>query len=550
MSGRDLLSQEARATAPASPTRDRLTSEVTRDDVARAQSPLAAATRQFRPTKASSPAHGRAESNFASGTRVCAIYGEIRRRLTWHASCDLMAHSERPLGALAVIAEVAMLSSLTEYTPELEIFAGDRVASPDARGEIFSETSEMDLAAELLAVKDEQELEQFLGELVRTVARRIGAPIPPPVAQAIGGILKGILKNVVPRPASAAATLPGGPLGAAIGSGLASLAGETLGLELEGLSREDQEFATAKRFVRFAGEAVNDAVSMPSNDPAAAARAAVIAAARRLAPGLTRFLRPRRAGQTDSAPWLRQASRNHRQAPITRATPTTHIRPAEATMHDIDQTQLEYESEGENFEYEQYEQSEWEGESGPVFSEAEEMELAAELMEVRDEQELDRFLSDVIKGAGRALGRVVRSPLGQAVGGMLKGVAAKALPLAGTAVGTWLGGPLGAQIGSGLSTMAGNALGLEAETWSQEDREFEGAKQFVRLAADSVKNAAEVGPGVDPRAAAQAGLARAAQTLAPGLLQSSAPLAQPWRPHGGNSGRWRRRGSRIVLYGV
>jgi hypothetical protein len=448
-----------------------------------------------------------------------------------------------------------MLSPLTEYNPELETFAGDRLASPDAG--IFSETSEMDLAAELLAVRDEQELEQFLGELVRTVARRIGSAVPPPVAQAIKGTLKDMLKNVAPRAAGAVATLAGGPFGATIGSGLASLAGETLGLELEGLSHEDQEFTAAKRFVRFAGEAVNNTAWMPGDDPAAAARAAVIAAARGLAPGLTRFLRPPRAGQTDSAPWLRQAPRNHRQMPITRAPPADHIRPTEATMHDIDQTQLEYESEGENPEYEQYEQFEWPGESGPVFSEAEEMELAAELMEVRDEQELDRFLSDVIKGAGRALGRVVRSPLGQAVGGMLKGVAKTALPLAGTAVGTWLGGPLGAQIGSGLASMAGNALGLEAESWSQEDREFEGAKQFVRLAGDSIKNAAQMGPGVDPRAAAQAGLARAAQTLAPGLLQSSAPLAQPWHrrdmaagANGGNSGRWLRRGNKIVLYGV
>jgi hypothetical protein len=458
-----------------------------------------------------------------------------------------MAHSER-------WAEVAMLSPLTEYNPELETFAGDRVASPDTGGEIFSETSEMDLAAELLAVRDEQELDQFLGELVRTVARRIGSAVPPPVAQAIKGTLKDMLKNVAPpRAAGAAATLAGGPFGATIGSGLASLAGETLGLELEGLSHEDQEFTAAKRFVRFAGEAVNNTASMPGDDPAAAARVAVIAAARGLAPGLTRFLRPLRAGQTDSAPWLRQAPRNHRQMPITRATPATHIRPTEATMHDIDQTQLEYE--GENPEYEQYEQFEWPGESGPVFSEAEEMELAAELMEVRDEHELDRFLSDVIKGAGRALGMAVRSPLGQAVGGMLKGVAKNALPLAGTAVGTWLGGPLGAQIGSGLASMAGNALGLEAESWSQEDREFEGAKQFVRLAGDSIKNAAQMGPGVDPRAAAQAGLARAAETLAPGLLQPSAPLAQPWRSRdmaagGGNSGRWLRRGNRIVLYGV
>src|SRR5262249_16001281 len=125
-----------------------------------------------------------------------------------------------------------MLSPLTEYNPELEIFAGDQVAPPDARGEIFGEISEMDLAAERLAVRDEQEREQFLGELVRTVARRIGSGVPPPVGQAIAGILKGMLKNVVSRAAGAGATLAGAPLGAAIGSGLASLAGETLGLEL------------------------------------------------------------------------------------------------------------------------------------------------------------------------------------------------------------------------------------------------------------------------------------------------------------------------------
>ena len=225
-------------------------------------------------------------------------------------------------------------------------------------------------------------------------------------------------------------------------------------------------------------------------------------------------------------------------------------------MHDIDQTQLEYGSEWENPEYEQYEQYEqfeWEGESGPVFSEAEEMELAAELMEVRDEQELDRFLSDVINKAARALGGVVRSPLGQAVGGMLKGVAKKALPLAGTAVGTWLGGPLGAKVGSGLATLAGNALGLEAESWSQEDREFEGAKQFVRLAATPSRTRLRRRPAWTRERPRRRELARAAQTLAPGLLQSSAPLAQPWRRDmaaGGNSGRWLRRGNRIVLYGV
>jgi len=197
---------------------------------------------------------------------------------------------------------------------------------------------------------------------------------------------------------------------------------------------------------------------------------------------------------------------------------------------------------------------EWPGEFGEVFGEAEAMQLAAELLEVRDEQELDRFLGDLIHKVGRKIGGIVRSPIGQAIGGMLKGVAKKALPLAGTAVGTFLGGPLGARIGSGLASMAGKALGLEAESWSQEDREFEGAKQFVRLAADSIRNAAEVGPGVDPRAAAQAAVTQAAQTHAPGLLQ---PGAAPMPPRGGmwpdafrQSGRWMRRGNKIVLFGV
>ena len=65
----------------------------------------------------------------------------------------------------------------------------------------------------------------------------------------------------------------GRPFGASIGSGLASAAGRVFGLELEGLSREDQEFETAKRFVRFASEAVKDAASAsPAGDPQALAR--------------------------------------------------------------------------------------------------------------------------------------------------------------------------------------------------------------------------------------------------------------------------------------
>jgi hypothetical protein len=217
-------------------------------------------------------------------------------------------------------------------------------------------------------------------------------------------------------------------------------------------------------------------------------------------------------------------------------------------MHDIDRTQLELNPEMEYFEYEQYETA---GEYNEVFNESELMGLASELLEVTDEQELDQFLGNLIRRAGSALGKVVRSPIGQAVGGMLKGVASKALPLAGGALGGFVGGPLGARLGSSLASMAGGALGLETEMLSQEDREFEGAKQFVRLAADTVQRATAAAPSADPRAVAQSAITQAARALTPGLLQAAAaPAAAAGYGGGGRSGRWMRRGNRIVLFGV
>jgi hypothetical protein len=218
-------------------------------------------------------------------------------------------------------------------------------------------------------------------------------------------------------------------------------------------------------------------------------------------------------------------------------------------MHDIDRTQLEFSQEMPGFQSEQfpYGEAEWSGES--VLSEADEIQLAGELLEVTNEAELDRFLGDFIKKVGSVAGQVIRSPIGQAVGGVLKGVAKKALPLAGGAIGGYFGGPLGAKIGSGLASAAGSALGLEAEQLEQEDREFEGAKQFVRVAADTVKAAAAAPPNADPRAVAQAAAMAAARKFAPALLGQGAAAAMVAAGRGG-IGRWLRRGSRIVLYGV
>ncbi|WP_223164989.1 hypothetical protein [Massilia frigida] len=239
-------------------------------------------------------------------------------------------------------------------------------------------------------------------------------------------------------------------------------------------------------------------------------------------------------------------------------------------MHDIDRTTMEYGQET-SYEGEQFEfgQGEWSGESG--LNEQQEAEFAQELLNVNNEAELDRFLGDFIRKVGATAGRVIRSPIGQAVGGVLKGVAKKALPLAGGAIGGYFGGPLGAKIGSGLASAAGGALGLEGEM-SGEDREFEGARQFVRLAADTVQKASQAPASGDPRSIAQNAATAAARQHAPGLLGrgaagggcgscggAGAGLGGASMSSGGGmgsgggrgaSGRWSRQGNKIVLYGA
>ena len=217
-------------------------------------------------------------------------------------------------------------------------------------------------------------------------------------------------------------------------------------------------------------------------------------------------------------------------------------------MHDIDRTQVGGREMMETYEFPGG------GATGGVFNEQQEWELAAELLEVGNEQEFEQFLGDQIGKAGRAVGSFLSSPTGQAVGGVLKSAAGKLLPMAGSAIGGYFGGPTGAQIGGKLAQTAGSYFGLgEMES---EDREFEAATTFVRLAADTVKNAAAAPPGANPVAAAQNALSQAAQIHAPGLIGPPGAMggiggAIGGGPMGqGRSGRWIRRGNKIVLYGA
>ena len=182
-----------------------------------------------------------------------------------------------------------------------------------------------------------------------------------------------------------------------------------------------------------------------------------------------------------------------------------------------------------------------------VLSEAEEMELAAEFLDLEDEGELDQFLGDLVKSIGSGLGKIVNSPLGHAVGGVLKGVAKTALPIAGGALGGFVGGPIGAMIGSNLASMAGGALGLELEGLSPEDKELEASKQFIRFAAQTVANALEAAPIAGPEAIAHHAAVEAARVYAPGLMDI-APMGGQRR--GRHAGRWIRHGDRIILFGL
>lgn len=222
-------------------------------------------------------------------------------------------------------------------------------------------------------------------------------------------------------------------------------------------------------------------------------------------------------------------------------------------MHDLDRTTLELESDA--FESDQFEFVEEAGMNGETdmespFDETEEMELAAQMLEITDEAELDQFLGNLIRKAGRAVGRFVKSPVGRTLGGILKGAAKKALPILGGAAGGFFGGPAGAAIGSKLAAGAGKLFGLELEGLSAEDQEFEVARRFVRFAGTAAKGATATPPTADPQAAARAAVVAAARRHAPGLLRGAAPAPPAVAGMPGRSGRWVRRGRKIVLLGV
>lgn len=224
-------------------------------------------------------------------------------------------------------------------------------------------------------------------------------------------------------------------------------------------------------------------------------------------------------------------------------------------MHDLDRVQLEFDPE-DTYE-DAYEDTgeglffETDGLAGEgPFSEESEMNLATQLLEVIDEQEMDQFLGNLIKKATSAAGRFFATPAGQALKGILKNAAKKALPVVGGALGSMVGGPAGGMLGGKLASMAGKYFGLELEGLSDEDQAFEVARRYVRFAGAAARNAARGYAGVAPNIAARNAVIEAAKKYAPGFIRRADNSAYSPFYQRGTSGRWLRRGTKIVLYGV
>ena len=225
--------------------------------------------------------------------------------------------------------------------------------------------------------------------------------------------------------------------------------------------------------------------------------------------------------------------------------------------------EYEYGHEAETGEY-GHETGEMEAET--PLTEMQEVELATELLEITSEEELEQFLGGLIKGVGGFM----KSGAGRALGGILKKVAKTALPVVGGALGSFVAPGVGTAIGSKLGSMASNLFEVELEGVDREQAEFEVARRYVRFATAAARNASMAPTSLPPQVVANRAVAAAARRYAPGLARGRGRRRPGYgggygfdvagdgdygngggeQQQGARTGRWVRRGRKVVLYGL
>ena len=215
-------------------------------------------------------------------------------------------------------------------------------------------------------------------------------------------------------------------------------------------------------------------------------------------------------------------------------------------MHDLDRTSFEMSDEAFQDGEFGYDSELPGGTFDRPFSEAELDELALELLQVRDEQELDQFLGSFLSKAARAIGKFSRSRAGVALRGILKNAIASAVPVVGGVISSLV--PAG---GAGTDVGAAIKGELEWEGVPTETRDIEAAKKVIEVGGAAAQQVATMPPNAPPQAAVEA-----LQTAAQQQGISAGGGAAPAGPNGSmadtsaTSGRWYRRGRTIIVVGL
>jgi hypothetical protein len=197
---------------------------------------------------------------------------------------------------------------LLDYAPVLETFGSSEFERDASRSlqmgaAPLDDTAEFALAAELLGVTSEPQLKHFLADVITRAGPGGGRLAATPAAHALVDMLTRVAKPIL------LSIRHGGIAGPVAGdAGMRrgiERAARLFGLELEGLSPEDKEFALARQFVRMVGQAGSHVGRLRGAAQDVAAKA-LRDAAREYGPGLLQHLdgQPRRYGR-----WVRDGKR-------------------------------------------------------------------------------------------------------------------------------------------------------------------------------------------------------------------------------------------------
>jgi len=381
-----------------------------------------------------------------------------------------------------------------DYDEEFELSA--EFEPEDIQYELY----EIELAEELLLIDNEAEFGNWVKKVGKRTAGVAGNLLSSPTGQGATRALGNIAKKTLPVLGSSTGEALGGAIGSRIGGSKGRKIGVSVGRAAGNYigNKAGQAIAdNAPRFVKFTADTLKNLSKEVSAGNIPKIKPAIIEAATKHYPIVLQVKNPKQTNFVSNG----------------------------------------YENEDRNTDQD------------TGFSESIEMELAGDLLDISNDQELDMFMGRLVKRAARGAGNFARSSTGKAVGGMLKNVARKALPIAGGAVGNFIAPGVGGLIGGKLGSLAGNMFELELEGLSPEDQEFEMARAYVRFAGNAVKNASKMSPNMGTPAASAA-ITHAAKNFAPGLLSKKEINGKSQQTNGNNKGSWYRKNGNIILQGV